>query len=106
MTSREDIVKYLLDSRLLRTCCECQIAKSKSDKQWLDDLEQDMWVWVMTYDINKLIDAYNNNKINALITKVIVNWLWSKTSPFHKINREFGSITDEITEKELNIADD
>lgn len=105
MTDRNIIVEDLLSTGLLERCCECQIAKSKSDRQWLDDLKQDMWIWVMTYDIDKLSDAYENNHLNALISKVISHWLWSKTSPFHKTYREFEDITDEITPKELNIAD-
>lgn len=105
MTDRQTIIDHLLDTGLLRTCAECQIAKSKTDRQWVDDLEQDLWVWAMTYDIDKLSDAYENNHLNALVSKVCINWLWSKTSPFHKTYREFEDITDEITKKEENIPD-
>lgn len=105
MTDRQIIIDNILQKRLIRTCAECQVVKSKTDKQWLDDLEQDLWVWVMTYDINKLSDAFENNHLNALISKVIINWLYSKTSPFHKTYREFEGMTDEITRKEENIPD-
>ena len=106
MTDRNEIVDYTIKSGLLRQCVECQVAKSKSDKQWADDIEQEMWMWMLTYDIEKLSDAYENNHLNALISKVLVNQIFSKTSPFHKNYRRYDNITDEITPKEMNIADE
>lgn len=106
MTDRSEIIDYTLNSGLIRQCVECQVAKSKCDKQWVDDIEQDMWIWMMTYDIEKLADAYKNNHLNALISKVLVNQIFSKTSQFHKNYRRYDRLTDEITPKELNIADE
>ena len=106
MSSREEIVNYVLKSKLLRTCVECQIVKSKSNAEYIDDLEQDMWVWLLTYDLEKLQDAYENNHLNALITKVLINQLYSTTSPFYKTYKKFACNSDEITYKELNIPDD
>ena len=106
MTSREEIVDYALKSRLLRTCVECQIAKSKGNAEFLNDLEQDMWLWMMTYDLEKLQDAYENNHLNALISKVLINQIYSNTSPFYKTYKKFACNSDEITYKELNIPDE
>lgn len=108
MTKREEIVDYTIKSGLLKRCCECQVAKTKSniDTEYLDDLEQDMWVWLMTYDIKKLSNAYENGHLNALYSKVIINWLYSNTSPYHKIYRRYTANCDEITDEELNIPDE
>lgn len=103
---RQEIVNYALESGLLRRCCECQVARSNGDREWLDDLTQDMWVWLMTYDLDKLVDAYESNHLNALMTKVIINNLYSTTSPYHKTYRKFINSTDEITQKELDIPDE
>lgn len=97
---RQQIIDEALNSGLIRRCCECQVAKSKGDRQWLDDLTQDLYVWMAEYDEEKLKDAYNNNHINALLTRVLINWLWSNTSPYHRTYRKFERDTDEIT-KEL-----
>lgn len=105
MTDRKEIIDYALKSGLLRRCVECQVSKAKTEKQFLDDIEQDLWVWIMDYDIEKLSDAYENNHLNALISRVIINWLWSTTSPYHKQYRHFLENSDEITDEILNIPD-
>lgn len=106
MTSREEITDYILKTNLLRTCVECQVAKAKDNRQWIDDIEQDMWVWLLTYDIEKLSDAYEHNHMSALLTKVLINQIYSVTSPLHKTYRKFLNNSDEITDTELNIADE
>ena len=41
-----------------------------------------MWLWLLTYDIEKLSDAYENKHLNALITRFLQNQLFSKNSDF------------------------
>ena len=104
--TRQDVVDYLLETRLVNTCCECQLAKKKSDMDLLDDLIQDVWLWVMTYDEDKLLNAYTNGHINALITRMIINNVFSVSSPYYRNYHKFSDRTTEITSKELNIPAD
>lgn len=73
---------------LLQRCVDFQFAKLwKSDPgklQFRHDMFQDMCVWMLTYDNAKLNNAYQNHHINALITRVLINNLWSKSSHFYK----------------------
>lgn len=105
--TRTDVVDFLLKSRLLETCCECQTAKKPTEKSNLDDLIQDMWLWVMEYDEEKLVDAYKKNHLNALITRTITNNIWSRNSrhwsKYHKYNERETEITEQMKEK---IADE
>lgn len=105
-TRRKDIIDYCLSKGLIETCCSCQLSKRKTDSQLLEDLIQDTWVWLLTYDEEKLINAYNNKHLNALITQYLVNNIWSTTSPYWKKYHKDSSKTREITEKELNLKDE
>lgn len=99
MTDRKEIIDYALNSGLLRRCVECQVAKTKGNMEWIDDLTQDLYLWMAEYDEEKLKDAYENNHLNALISRVLINWLWSTTSPYHRTYRKFIANSDEITKE-------
>lgn len=103
--TRSDVVDYLLKTNLLRRCVECQVVKMK-DKQFMDDIEQDAWVWIMTYDEEKLINAYTNGHLNALISRYLINNLFSKTSPFYKTYLKQSDREDEITQKLIDTIPD
>lgn len=96
-----DVVEYLLKSKLIETCVAYQ---AKNTTQYTkDDIVQDMWEWVMTYDKEKLIDAHKNKHLNALITGVLRRQLFSKNSPHFRKYKKFDLMTDDLnylTEKE------
>lgn len=104
MDKREEIVKFAIDTELVETCVRYRTNKS-TDNYLKDDLTQEVYLWLMTYDIDKLTDAYEKGHLSALITRFICNQWHSKTSPFYKTYRKFDISSDEITAKELNIAD-
>ncbi len=101
MTAKE-IVDTYINNGLIRQCVHYQFlkVKDKGIKQYEEDFFQDLIVTLYTYDIEKLTDAHLNNHFNALVTRIIINNIWSKTSPFYRDYRRFDSRTDEIT-KEL-----
>lgn len=101
---REEIVQYLLESGLLERCVGYQTNKCRN-VYLKEELLQEAWLWVMTYDLDKLKDAYANKHLNALITRYLKNQFFSKTSPFYKSHRKFDLMTDEIGKDELEIPD-
>lgn len=101
---RTEIIDFVLKTGLAKKCVQYQTNKCKN--QYLkEELLQELYLWLLTYDLNKLWDAYTNKHINALMTRWIINNFFSKTSPFYKHFRKFDSISDEITNKELDIPD-
>lgn len=102
MTDRDEIINYAMESGLAEKCIGYQTAKCR-DRELVNDLLQELYLWLLTYDINKLSNAYENKHINALITRWIRNNYFSKSSPFYKTFRKFDSITDELGPKEFNI---
>lgn len=105
MLSNSEIVQIYLDNRLIKTCVECQFSKLK-DRQYEDDFFQDLVLILLEYDNEKLNDAHNNNHINALITRIILNNIYSVTSKYYKNYIKFNSNSDEITKDVINISDE
>jgi len=83
MIAREEIVKYLLDTKLIETCVKYRMNKC-TNRDLKEEMIQDCWVWVLDYDLEKLSDAYENKHLNALITRYICNQWFSKTSEFYR----------------------
>lgn len=86
---------------LVLECVDYQFrkCKEKTIKEFRDDFLQDLIVTLYDYDNEKLNDAYNGNHLNALVTRIIQNNIYSKTSPFYTVYRKFIERADEITPK-------
>ena len=97
MTNRE-IVDIYLKNGLIRQCIECQFAKAKADKEWESDFFQDLVIILLEYENEKLLDAHINNHMNALVSRIIINQLWSNTSPYYKTYKRFFDRSDDIND--------
>lgn len=97
LSNKEIVDKYL---NLIRECVDYQFAKVKSDviKNLKDDFYQDLIVTLYEYDNEKLNDVYENKHINALVTRIILNNIYSSTSQLFTTYRKFLSKTGEITQ--------
>ena len=73
---------------LLKECMEFQFKKlcflDPGKRQFKEDLFQDVCIWLLTYDNEKLNDAYWNKHMNALITRIIQNQVYSNSSKFFR----------------------
>jgi len=81
------IVEIYLNNGLIRTCVDMQFIKLPKTDYWKweykEDLYQDLIVFLLCYDNAKLNDAHRNNHMNALITRIIQNQIYSTTSKFY-----------------------
>ena len=104
MATNKEIVEIYLNNGLIKECVKYQFAKWK---QWeyQEDFFQDLVLILLEYDNEKLNDAHLNNHFNALVTRIIINNIYSKTSPFYKAYIKQSSREQDITEKELLIPD-
>ena len=88
LKSNEEIVREVLESGLLKKCVDMQFSKlAKTDPgklQFKNDLFQDMVIILYEYDPKKLNNAYQHNHMNALITRILLNNLYSTTSAFYR----------------------
>ena len=94
--TNEEIVYGNLE--LIRTCIDCQFAKLKDPgkAQFKEDLHNDLILELLEYSPEKLNDAYSNKHLNALITKMIINNLYSCTSRFYNRYLKFNNKSNEL----------
>ena len=92
MTNKEIVDNNL---NLIKQCIDCQFAGIK-DKQFKEDFHNDLIIILYEYDNNKLVDALTHNHLNALITRIIQNQIFSKTSPYYKDYYKFQDKTGNI----------
>lgn len=78
---------------LLKECMDFQFKKlcflDPGKRQFKEDLFQDVCIWLLTYDNDKLNDAYRNKHMNALITRIIQNQIYSNSSKFFRQYLDF-----------------
>ena len=97
MLSNHEIVDIYLKNKLIEKCVECQFSKKKEGRRNQEDFFQDLVLILLEYDNEKMNDAHYSNHMNALITKIIQNNIFSKTSPYWKKYEKWSMIeTDEI----------
>ena len=101
---RKKIVDEIVSRRLVETCVQYRLNKCR-DNYLKEELTQECYLWLLTYDIGKLEDAYMNNHLSALITAYIIRQWFSRTSDFYKRYKRLDALCDEITERELNLPD-
>ena len=106
MLSNSEIVGIYLDNGLIKRCVDCQWAKKKSGKQNKDDFFQDLIIILLEYDNEKMNNAHSKKHFNAMVTKIITNNIFSTTSPYYSKYEKQYSRECEITNKELEIADE
>lgn len=82
MTDRNVIVAYISGTGLADRCLVYQTRHLK-DPFLKEEIRSELWLWLLTYDIDKLSNAYEENHLNALITRYLQNQLFSKNSEFY-----------------------
>lgn len=100
-----EIVEIYLNNGLIKQCVECQFSKLK-DRQFEEDFFQDLVLTLLEYDNDKMNDAHNNKHFNALVTKIICNNVFSKTSPYYKNYYRQRNRESEITEAIIETTPD
>ena len=101
---RKQIIDKIIKERIVETCVQYRLNKCKSN-YLKEELVQECYLWLSTYDIAKLTDAAQNKHLSALVTAYIIRQWFSQTSDFYKRYKRWDERTDEITDKERAIPD-
>lgn len=81
------IVGKLAQERRVETMVE-NIAKQPLTAD-LKDLVQMVYLILLEYDDDKIVDLWDNGQINFFIARIILNQYRSSNSPFHKMFRKY-----------------
>lgn len=100
--TNKEIVDEFINDGLIERCIEFQFQKlARTDPwkmQYKEDMLQDLIIVLYEYDNEKLNNAYENKHMNALITRIIQNNIYSKTSKFYHNYLRFDNQTSELNE--------
>ena len=102
---RKGIVEDLAKARrveeiVARVCRPCP------DTSSLADLSQMVYIVLLTYDAEKVVDLWERGQLDFFIVRVVLNQYRSKNSPFFHALREFGQRSAaEVTERNGGEAD-
>ena len=98
--TKNEIIGRLAKERIVETIVS-NIAKSSDDL--LNDLIQEIYLDLLSKDEDKIVKLYETNQIRYFITRIVINNLHSKNSPYwckiksftHNMNEITGDIADE-----------
>lgn len=88
MKERRDIVAALARERTVEAICS-RIAGADPLPPELQDLCQNVYVTLLTYDEDKIIDLAQTDAIRFFIARILINQYRSKSSPFYKTFRQY-----------------
>ena len=102
LKKNEEIAQEAVESGLLDDCIFYQFKKMKKLEPWKmqfsGDLKSDIYLTLYNYDNAKLNDAYQKGHLNALITRIIINSIFSTSSNFHSWYLKFMNKSNDFTD--------
>lgn len=98
--TKNDVIAIIAKERMVETIVS-NIAKSSDDL--LNDLIQEIYLDLLQKDDAKIVKLYETNQIHYFITRIVINNIHSKNSPYwykiksftHNMNEIIGDIADE-----------
>ena len=98
--TKNEVVNIIAKERMVETIVS-NIAKSSDDL--LNDLVQEIYLDLLQKDEDKIVKLYESNQIRYFITRIVINNIHSKNSPYwcklksftHNMNEIIGDIADE-----------
>lgn len=95
---RRDIIETLAKGRVVEKLIE-NIAHQPLSPD-LKDLSQMVYMVLLEYDSDKIVELWNAGEMNFFIARVILNQYRSTTSPFHYQIRQYILMAQDITGKD------
>lgn len=108
MDRKNEIITEIYNSGMLADLLRNMGVKGND----IDDLTQEVYLILMEYDSNKIIELWDNKQMKFWLVRVITNQYFSKNSPFYKKYKKYyqlidGNIVNNDTEnEEYNGSDD
>ena len=93
--TRDEIISELAKGRIVEKVV-MNVGHSRLTAD-LSDLTQEIYLILLTYDEDKIIDLWEHGEICYFIARIAINQYKSNKSPFHIIYRKFGEQSKDIT---------
>lgn len=96
------IINELERNNTIRELCE-NMRVSSAD---IDDLTQEIYLILLEYDNEKVINMYNNKQLKFFLVGIIQRQYHSVTSPYYKKYKKYYSLIDANTINNSELNDD
>lgn len=104
MKTNNEIVNENLD--LIRECCSFQMVKYSVPLNMYNDMVQDICLILLEYDNARLNRIYEGKHLNAFVTGILRNQLYSTNSKAYRTYRKFSNLTSDIDGTKVDVEDD
>ena len=94
MTKQAIIEALAREHRIEQMCCA--IAHERTLTADMKDLAQTVYLVLLEYDEEKIVDLWNSGALGFFIARIIINQYRSTSSPFYKQIRKYASKAEEI----------
>lgn len=94
--TKYEIIKELADNKKIEEFVQ-NTAKTTAPE--LQDLAQDIYVYLLEYDDEKIIGMYERNELEYFISRMITNQYISTSSPFYTKYKKFINNSNPIEEQ-------
>lgn len=101
--TKEKIIDWLIKTKKVEKLAH---NITKSGQPIVEDLIQEVWIFLLGYDEEKLKRAYLENYIDFLLVRIIHNQYFSTSSRFYFKFRKFQNYTDNIDDEKIRIKAD
>lgn len=81
--SIEAIIKELAEEKVVEDIIRNMKISVNEDKENLEDLAQDIYMDLMEKDAEKIEGLYERNELRYYISRIVVNNIHSKNSPYY-----------------------
>lgn len=102
-----------MSNKIIAEICEKGIIREIIDNMRVssidaDDLEQEVYMILLEYDKDKIVEMYEKKQLKYFIIGIIQRQYNSKTSPFYKKYKKYYTIVDAnvLNNEEINEEDD
>lgn len=96
--NKAEIVEKLAQERVVENLARviCKVSNN-----YLDDLSQMVYVYLLEYDEEKIVTLYEEGSLRFFLVRIIKNQWYSHTSPFHYTYRRLLHRTCDIADYEI-----
>lgn len=94
MTKQAIIEALAREHRIEQMCCA--IAHERTLTADMKDLAQTVYLVLLEYDEEKIVDLWNSGALGFFIARIIINQYRTRHSPFHDTIRRFRSLSEEL----------
>lgn len=84
MKTKQDVIDTIAKQRVVEGIVKNIAGDTFNREEYnLNDLSQDIYVDLLSKNDDKIVEMYNNDQLKFFITRIVLNNVYSKNSPYY-----------------------